>query len=255
MTWLEGAIGRDYPFGSMGVQLAPPGATGAVLEGQTLVLAGAGLLDPRVDACAWQGLLVHETAHQWFGDSVSLVRWDQKWLSEGHATWYQRLWGGRVGVRPARPRRPDGRQRTPPRAGCPRRGRSSDEPRGPAFAYDATIYDQGALALDALRCEVGDETFRAIEGAWLDRYRDASASTDDFIDVATDVAGRDLLPVPRVMAALRHRAAVPMCSGRVALASRWAAPAEWRRYPAGRGRHGVSGSRGVTRWPTVARTG
>ncbi len=48
--------------------------------------------------CDWRGLVVHETAHQWFGDSVSLERWDQKWLSEGHATFYQRLWEAAVGL-------------------------------------------------------------------------------------------------------------------------------------------------------------
>ena len=67
-------------------------------------------------------------------------------------------------------------------------------PRTPANAYDATIYDQGALALEALRREVGDATFRAIEAEWLDRYRDSSASTDDLIELASEVSGRDLGP-------------------------------------------------------------
>ena len=67
-------------------------------------------------------------------------------------------------------------------------------PNEPADAYDATIYDQGALALEALRREVGDATFRAIEREWLTRYRDASASTDDLIGLASEVAGRDLGP-------------------------------------------------------------
>ena len=67
-------------------------------------------------------------------------------------------------------------------------------PKSPANAYDATIYDQGALALEALRREVGDATFRAIEAEWLDAYRDSSASTDDFVHLASEVAGRDLGP-------------------------------------------------------------
>ncbi len=49
VSWLEGAIGRPYPFASLGVQLVAPGSTEAVLEGQTLILADAGVLDPRVD--------------------------------------------------------------------------------------------------------------------------------------------------------------------------------------------------------------
>jgi aminopeptidase N len=193
VRWVEDELGVPFPFGSIGVQLAPPGATGAVLEGQTLILAGAGLLDPRVDACAWRGLLVHEVAHQWFGDSVSLVGWDEKWLSEGHATWYQRRYEAESGCDPL------GFDRrmalTARRAQAVRdAGGPPAQPKGPADAYDATIYDQGALAIEALRREVGDGTFRAIESAWTERYRDASASTDDFIDLASETAGRDLGP-------------------------------------------------------------
>jgi aminopeptidase N len=164
-----------------------------VLEGQTLILAGAGMLDPRIDGCAWRSLLVHEVAHQWFGDSVSIASWDEKWLSEGHATWYQRRYEAESGCDPL------GFDRR--MALIARRAQATRDaggppaaPRTPADAYDATTYDQGALALEALRREVGDATFRAIESAWLERYRDASPSTDDLIDLASDVASRDLRP-------------------------------------------------------------
>lgn len=193
VAWLEAAIGRPYPFRTLGLQLVPPGATGAILEGQTLILVGAGMLDPRVSACAWTSLVVHEVAHQWFGDSVALARWDQKWLSEGHATYYEQLWEAESGCDvPGRDRRTRrlyaGAQAARDRGGPP------DRPRGPRFAYDATIYGQGALALEALRREVGDATFRDIETTFLDRYRGRSASTDDYIDLASEVAGRDLRP-------------------------------------------------------------
>ena len=71
-------------------------------------------------------------------------------------------------------------------------GGPPDRPREPRFAYFSTIYDQGALALYALQQRVGPATFRAIETTWLDRYADANASTDDFIALASEVAGRDL---------------------------------------------------------------
>jgi len=191
VAWLEAELGVRYPFASVGVQLVPPEATGAVLEGQTLILAGAGVLDPRLRACAWQALLVHEVAHQWFGDSVSVARWDEKWLSEGHATWYQRRFEAESGCDPLgfhdrmaliAARAQEARDRGGPPA----------RPKRPANAYDPTIYDQGALAIEALRREVGDATFRAIEAEWLDRHRGSSASTDDFIGLASEVAERDL---------------------------------------------------------------
>jgi aminopeptidase N len=164
-----------------------------VLEGQTLILAGAEMLDPRRSGCGWQGMLVHEVAHQWFGDSVSLVSWDEKWLSEGHATWYQRRFEAETGCDPLGF---DGRMaviaaRAPSIRAA---GGPPARPREPADAYDSTIYDQGALALEALRREVGDAMFRGIETEWLERYRDSTASTDDFIELASEVAARDLGP-------------------------------------------------------------
>jgi aminopeptidase N len=191
VSWLEDAVGRPYPFPTLGLQMVAPGSTAAILEGQTLILMGAGMLDPRVEDCAWQGLLIHETAHQWFGDSVSLERWDQKWLSEGHATFYQRLWETATGCDPldleARMHRIYAGAQAVRDAGGP-----PDRPRSARYLYESTIYDQGALALYALRQRVGARTFRAIETKWLDRYAGGSASTDDFIALASEVADRDL---------------------------------------------------------------
>ena len=122
---------------------------------------------------------------------MSLERWDQKWLSEGHATFYQRLWEAESGCDALGL---EGRMRAIYERGQAVRDRGGppDRPRSPRFAYDSTIYDQGALALYALRERVGEAIFADIEAAWLTRYADASASTDDFIALATEVAGTDL---------------------------------------------------------------
>ena len=88
-----------YPFESVGgiVDWAP--GVGYALESQTRVNY-AGIPD--------ESTVVHELAHQWFGDSVGLTVWPDIWLNEGFATWSEWI------LRRA-PRRPD-------RAGALRRG-------------------------------------------------------------------------------------------------------------------------------------
>ena len=54
------------------------------------------------------------------------------------------------------------------------------------------MYFGGALVLYAIRQEIGAEAFERLERRWLSRFRGRSASTLDFIALASEVAGRDL---------------------------------------------------------------
>ena len=63
------------------------------------------------------------------------------------------------------------------------------EPRAETF-YSDQVYRGGALALYALRQEVGRRTFERIEREWVRRYEHRSASTADYIALASEVAGR-----------------------------------------------------------------
>lgn len=53
-------------------------------------------------------------------------------------------------------------------------------------------YDGSALVLYALREQVGAETFAKIERAWVTQYRGKTASTADYIALASKIAGHDL---------------------------------------------------------------
>lgn len=192
LHWLESAIGRPYPYRSLGLQVVPARVTDAILEGQTLVLLGAQWLAPWVSDCEWRSILVHELVHQWFGDSVSVARWDQKWLSEGHATFYEQLWLAQAGcsgdLDTTMQRTYADAQRIRDAGGPP------DRPRGPRFAYGPVIYDQGALALYALRSRIGTAAFQRVETTFLDRFAGRAATTDDYIAIAAEVAGPAIVP-------------------------------------------------------------
>lgn len=97
IEWMEARVGR-YPFENYGVLIAKA-STGFELETQTLSLFESGLFAGSGGYPDWyvESVMVHELAHQWFGDSVSPRTWSDLWLNEGHATWYEALYADGLG--------------------------------------------------------------------------------------------------------------------------------------------------------------
>jgi aminopeptidase N len=192
LRWLEQRLGA-FPFPTYGV-LAADRPFGYALESETLSLFPALLL--RLPRSVYEPIMVHELAHQWFGDSVAPVRWRDVWLNEGHATWYEREYGRQffgqsmLGYLKDAYKRGDRlRARYGPVA----------RPAGHGFAtlFNDNVYSGGALVLYALQQTVGDPVFRAIERGWVTTFRGRSMGTGDFIAYASRVAGRDLGPFLR----------------------------------------------------------
>lgn len=239
------------------------------LETQTMPLYG-GLLDApelgisRAEQEAYfEGIVAHEIGHQWFGDNVTPLRWQDIVLSEGMATyaadlWIERTQGEAALVAQLRPT-------YDVLAAQSRIGRLANDPEalaatsaadlwadveaafGPlppdlvdsVFAaagiadadglagkpaadlvpaleaahlpvtslaslavlpgrpdanslFSSDVYQRGALALHALRLEVGDATFFAILTAWGQTFRHGNATVQDLVAVAGGVSGRDL---------------------------------------------------------------
>lgn len=184
LTWLQEKLG-PYPFNRYGLLVGDTDLAVA-LETQTLsLIPKADLLGTKVDA---ERNMVHELTHQWFGDSVALASWSDLWVSEGHARFYERMYSEEHGgdsfeaaMKTAYAAHDQWRHDF----GAPA------EPTEPNL-FKRMRYDGSALVLYALREQVGDATFQKLERAWVTAYRGKTASTQQFIDLASKVAGEDL---------------------------------------------------------------
>jgi aminopeptidase N len=185
LAWLEGEIGRPFPYPTYGVLGVDSEYGGVALETATLPTFSAAFLhDPREAATQ-----VHEMVHQYFGDTVAVRSWDDMWLSEGHAIYYQSLYQDHIGEKPFE-------------TGMKERyvdvNNQQLEQEGPVAHLNSASGvlsgsdNGGALTLYALRNLVGQNTFTRIEQTFYDTFRGRSASTQDYIAVAERVSGHDL---------------------------------------------------------------
>jgi aminopeptidase N len=181
-----------YPFETYGVAVADIPLSFA-LETQTLSLFGREITSPN----SWQstggpqGVIAHELAHQWFGNSVSLERWQDIWLNEGFATYASLLWLEHTSGATALDRAVRGIYEI---FGESASGGSDLLPGRPPRdnLFNVSVYERGALTLHALRLRVGDAAFFTILRTYTDRFRHSNATTADFIAVAEEVSGQSL---------------------------------------------------------------
>ncbi len=78
----------DYPFSKYGQAVVYPFIYGA-MENQTMTTINRLLMLKTSPADL---TIAHEIAHQWFGDLVTAISWDDIWFKEGAATWSEALW-------------------------------------------------------------------------------------------------------------------------------------------------------------------
>jgi len=181
VTALSSVLG-PYPFSAMG-GLATSLRVGFALENQTrptYPLASA------TDT----GLLAHELAHQWFGDSVSVADWRDIWLNEGFAQYLSTYYLTEVVAgRSMQTWLTDSYDSYP--ATSTLWGLSIDDP-GPGRLFDEAVYARGAMAVQALRHRLGDTAFWTLLRTWVSERRYGNGSVGDFEALAGSVSGQDL---------------------------------------------------------------
>jgi aminopeptidase N len=134
--------------------------------------------------------VVHETAHQWFGDSVGLKRWPEIWLAEGFATWTEWYYAERHGGRSAHAifnrlyKVPASNKKfwNPPSA----------HPGSAKNLFGPSVYIRGAMALEALRLDIGTKPILRLLREWATGHRYGSGTIKEFIALAEKISSRNL---------------------------------------------------------------
>ena len=142
-------------------------------------------------------VLLHEMAHMWFGNIVTMRWWDDLWLNEAfaefacywaasRATAYTDVWAGHLAAGKLRAYLAD-------------QGPTSHPIRQPmrdvaeaASIFDAITYEKGASVLQQLMTYVGEDNFSAGMTAYFARHAWGNTTLQDLIDALAKTSGRDL---------------------------------------------------------------
>ena len=168
-----------YPFGSFGAVVDDDDEAGYALENQTR---------PIYSGPPSESTVAHELAHQWYGNSVTPKRWRDIWLNEGFATYSEWLWTDHRGGDSVQAQF-DAAYARP--ATSPFWQLEIGDP-GAAELFNGAIYDRGAMTLQALRLEIGDEDFFRVLRAWAQRNRYGVVSTADLVRLSERISGEQL---------------------------------------------------------------
>ena len=172
LDWLEARLG-PYPFDSLGFLLVD---SQSGMETQTMITLGA------TDYSTSPAVLVHEMAHQWYGDEVTPDDWRDVWMNEGMAMYLQGCWQAET----------DGRS-----VDAVMDEYASFEPamraeNGPPADYDPTTFGEGniyygpALMWHELRKRIGDDAFWKVVKDWPGRDPETNSNRDEYLDWLVD---------------------------------------------------------------------
>jgi len=139
-------------------------------------------------------LVSHELAHQWFGDLVTCRSWSHGWLNEGFATYFELLWREHSDGADEFDYARQLYQRSYQLEDASRYRRTivTNRYREPIDVFDSHLYEKGGSVLHMLRCVLGDATFFAGLGSYLQAHADGNVETPDLRRALEKYSGMDL---------------------------------------------------------------
>lgn len=184
INWEASQFG-PYPFDTVG-GVVPSMSFGYALETQSR---------PVYTPDFWAGgsnlfVVVHENAHQWFGDAVSVHNWKDIWLNEGFATFAEYLYAEHAGVATTNELLAQNYQQYAATDTWFWGVRLTDP--GKHNEFDGAVYDRGAMTLAALRNRLGAPTVSKILKTWVANRKGGDGTVVQFEALAAQISGQDL---------------------------------------------------------------
>jgi puromycin-sensitive aminopeptidase len=199
---LEDYFGLPYPFGKLDQIGVPDFEAGAMENAGCITFREVALLlDEATAPLAVQKrvaeVITHELAHQWFGNLVTMVWWDDLWLNEAFATWMAykivdlwrpewRIWMDFEGGKGAAMLLDSLQSAHPIRADV-----HDAEEAGESF--DAITYEKGGAVLRMIEGFLGEERFRDGIRLYMRRHRQANATADDLWGALAEASGQPIV--------------------------------------------------------------
>nr|WP_250885646.1 aminopeptidase N [Shewanella jiangmenensis] len=201
LTYFERYFGIPYPFKKYDQLLVPDFLYGAMENAAAITFSESGFVSsgemslPQKQSLA--GVIMHEMAHQWFGDLVTMKWWNGLWLNESFASLmgtmalaeipeFAHAWQSFFASGKQRAYTLDSLVTTHPiEVPVPTSGNAFDN-------IDAITYQKGAASLRQLSYLLGPEIFRRGVSNYLTQFSYQNATLDDFIGSLGKAAGKDL---------------------------------------------------------------
>jgi aminopeptidase N len=183
LAWLSERFG-PYPFPSGGVVFVD---SESAMETQQMVTFGAVRGLGSADPGTVTETLLHEYAHQWFGNAVTPTDWTGLWLNEGWAMYCELLWDIDQGIS----------SEEEVVAWAREIDEYSREVAGPPGNFDPDHFAEGnvyvgpALMLHAIHDQIGDEAFFALGRDWVQERRNTQVDRAEFTSFVNEHTGRD----------------------------------------------------------------
>jgi aminopeptidase N len=191
VRFFEEKAGVGLPHGRY-VQVHAPGT--AAQEANAFSVIGDDMVSPILGNPQEDWVIAHELAHQWWGNLVTCADWNEFWLNEGITTFMVAAWKEHRWGRASYDREMElARQRVDAAA---KAGTSapltSPGPFPSLSARRAIAYSKGALFMDRLRRELGEEKFWDGLRSFTRTYAGTTVVSRDFQRAFERASGRDL---------------------------------------------------------------